>query len=443
MSYDICLYFRHPKTWKIQNPYSDEYSEEDELAPDQDIIKRNTDIATLISEKYPDIFSLGEISPSGDVYLLNDEWKKDYGMNIEVSQNLLTFYITFADIQIDEKSREELIRDIVEMVVNRYDCIIDDPQIGTIYIPTRLFPDLKNDFEWVEIIEFKDKGDIYINETSFHAWVKGLKKIWVESDIPDAAKTLIDNLKDTIDLNFSNEWLWNLILVLQDLHDTVSAQKDVTLTVQLCGSFLWEHIRKNFGWVKWKYGESIEDSVIQFFEWEKIIHEISPYKEVRNIIQNGNAEKNIQKIYTDIHKAAVKNTPFWRKIIFWQIIFGICLVVSLTVKYYKGVENLENTQKYTPQHRKERQIKDYQQVTLTLDSITKQITRPSDMSEYKTLTWEIRDSLTDEHLLSRLSQESTYTYYNNQPGKSYEVYLMAFNGKENVKVSNTIQYIVE
>jgi hypothetical protein len=68
-------------------------------------------------------------------------------VNIELSQNTMTLYIRFSEIQEDEKSRDKLIEDIVWMTTKMYDCIIDDPQIGIIYIPSRLFSRIKDNFD--------------------------------------------------------------------------------------------------------------------------------------------------------------------------------------------------------------------------------------------------------------------------------------------------------
>jgi hypothetical protein len=58
-----------------------------------------------------------------------------------------------------------------------YDCIIDDPQIGIIYIPSRLFSRIKDNFDWIEIVEYKDKWDFRIHDPSFQRWVTWLKRI--------------------------------------------------------------------------------------------------------------------------------------------------------------------------------------------------------------------------------------------------------------------------
>jgi hypothetical protein len=92
----------------------------------------------------------------------------------------------------------------------------------------------------------------------------------------------------------------------------------------------------------------------------------------------------------------------------------------MVVKYYKTDEYMNNIQ-VNKSHISHTDILDignnelkYKEVIITYDPSTQRIHRPENMSEYKSLSWEILDAKTDSRLLSRLVHENSYRYYNNR-----------------------------
>jgi hypothetical protein len=455
MSYDICIYFRDPLTGKIENPYGDNEPQESSDSANAAQFKRNQELASRIHKRYADIFTLDARPELGSVDLLWEEWKKDYSFNIGFEANLMTLYLRFSDIQADEKDRNKIIEDIVWMVaMSPYDSVIDDPQIGMVYIPSRLFKSLKDQFEWVELTEYREAKDFCIDSPSFDRWVAWLKEIGMESEIQNYAQWLINLVQDKIVVNFSNEWLANFIVVLQDTADRKNETRDtadIEAQVRLCGSFLGEHIKQNISGARWKYAPKMEDSVLEFVDKECIYYTLSPYKEINSIISKGHVQKSIVQLYETIGKKSTNAPPFWKRLRFWQIVWILCVIISIATKSYQAEMRIEKIESQQTQEIREQtkkviisnsQKEKPRELTLTYNPENYTVTRTDDVGWYSILVWEVRDATTSQLLSSRRVHEKSYRHYDHIPWKTYEIFLSAFDGSEHTRVSNIIKYTV-
>ncbi|MDD2916534.1 MAG: hypothetical protein PHH70_01680 [Candidatus Gracilibacteria bacterium] len=172
MSYDINLYFRNSETGEMINPYSDDdsYNSENQSIQEKQY-KRNLKVARLIEKRFPDIFQLIDDAEKAGVSLEVREYEK-IGMFLEFDGDLLTLYIHFSDLSISDDEHAQYISEIIWIVSEEEDCIIDDPQIGLVGIPSRIFSKTKDGFSAVEIYEYTSKED-YFN----HANVGGEKQV--------------------------------------------------------------------------------------------------------------------------------------------------------------------------------------------------------------------------------------------------------------------------
>lgn len=67
----------------------------------------------------------------------------------------------------EERQRNTLIEHIIWLISQKFECIIDDPQIGTIYIPERFIEEIGEQFGEIEITPYTQEKDIRISKESF------------------------------------------------------------------------------------------------------------------------------------------------------------------------------------------------------------------------------------------------------------------------------------
>lgn len=166
MSYSISLYFRDPQTKKFANPYDDEVSIIYTPEEKQQIKDRDAGLSELILEQYPAYFE--RLSDENGVFLRVKEEYWKWSFSFEYYDTSFVIDIRYHEIPADEeRQRNTLIEHIIWIISQKFECIIDDPQIGTIYIPERLIGEIGEQFEEIETLPYTQEKDIRISEESF------------------------------------------------------------------------------------------------------------------------------------------------------------------------------------------------------------------------------------------------------------------------------------
>lgn len=180
MSYAISLYFRDPQTKAFANPYEDEvdiiYTPEEK----QQIKDRDEHISRIILEAYPDYFEL--ISDEHAIHLdVKEEYWK-WSFSFEYYDAFFVIDIRYHDIpEAEESIRNKMISHIIWIVSQKYECIIDDPQIGTIYIPERLLEEVREQFVDIDTIVYTQEQDVTLSDESFER----VSKMFGQLSIPE------------------------------------------------------------------------------------------------------------------------------------------------------------------------------------------------------------------------------------------------------------------
>lgn len=190
----------------------------------------------------------------------------------------------------------------------------------------------------------------------------------------------------------------------------------------------------------------MEQSTIEVRRGDACILTIAPFEMVRSGIIHGDFFEQITQMQKKLEKAEEKLTPLWerRSIRLWVSIgLFVFWLGALSWKAQDMTKQSSPPSASSKQSTWQRSIATYRPVTITVDPVTYEISRPKEMKDYSSLTWVIEDSVTHERLLKRDAlNETTYTYYRNYPGSTYRVYLEAFDGEKYVTVSNMVEYSV-